>query len=185
MPVIAKLSRQLYEKLGDAVTTELVEWFNQVDIAYREELGRLNLTAMERTTDLVDRRFAEFDLKLERRFQEFEARIEQRSEARFLGLDVKHDRRFAEFETRLEQRLGAIEQRVGENDATLAGMAHQLRDQKIEMNRRFADLEARLDNRIEQVRGEMVSFKAELIKWMFLFWIGSVATTLAISQALR
>ncbi len=31
----------------------------------------------------------------------------------------------------------------------------------------------------------MVSFKAELIKWMFLFWLGSVATTLAISQALR
>jgi hypothetical protein len=31
----------------------------------------------------------------------------------------------------------------------------------------------------------MTSFKAELIKWMFLFWLGTVATTLAIVQALR
>jgi hypothetical protein len=31
----------------------------------------------------------------------------------------------------------------------------------------------------------MGSFKAELIKWMFLLWLGTVATSLAISQALR
>ena len=30
MPVTAKLSRQFYEKFGDDITNELVEWFNKV-----------------------------------------------------------------------------------------------------------------------------------------------------------
>ena len=34
MPVTAKLSRTFYERLGDDVANELVEWFNQVDAAY-------------------------------------------------------------------------------------------------------------------------------------------------------
>jgi hypothetical protein len=28
MPVTAKLSRKFYQKLGDDIATELVEWFN-------------------------------------------------------------------------------------------------------------------------------------------------------------
>jgi hypothetical protein len=42
MPVTAKLSRKFYEKLGDDITNELVEWFNQVDATYRADLRELN-----------------------------------------------------------------------------------------------------------------------------------------------
>ena len=42
MPVTAKLSRRFYEKLGDDVANELVEWFNQVDATYRADLRELN-----------------------------------------------------------------------------------------------------------------------------------------------
>lgn len=38
----AKLSRRFYEKLGDDVANELVEWFNQVDATYRVDLRELN-----------------------------------------------------------------------------------------------------------------------------------------------
>lgn len=38
----AKLSRRFYEKLGDDVANELVEWFNQVDATYRADLRELN-----------------------------------------------------------------------------------------------------------------------------------------------
>ncbi len=31
MPVTARLSRKFYEKLGDDLANELVEWFNMVD----------------------------------------------------------------------------------------------------------------------------------------------------------
>ena len=38
MPVTAKLSRKFYEKFGDDLTNELVDWFNKVDATYRTEL---------------------------------------------------------------------------------------------------------------------------------------------------
>ena len=41
MPVTAKLSRQFYERLGDEVANELVDWFNVVDAGYRQEFKDL------------------------------------------------------------------------------------------------------------------------------------------------
>ena len=73
MPVTAKLSRRFYERFGDEVTNELVEWFNQVDATYRTDLRELN-----------EINFARFDAKLEQRVARVEARIDR--------LDVKVDR---------------------------------------------------------------------------------------------
>jgi len=41
-PVTAKLSRKFYEKFGDELTNELVEWFNKVDATYRSDLRETN-----------------------------------------------------------------------------------------------------------------------------------------------
>ncbi|MGH7651128.1 MAG: hypothetical protein ACREMS_04730 [Gemmatimonadaceae bacterium] len=67
MPVTAKLSRKFYEKLGDDVANELVEWFNLVDATYRFDLRELN-----------ELNFARFDAKVEQRFAQLEARLEKR-----------------------------------------------------------------------------------------------------------
>jgi hypothetical protein len=56
VPITAKLSREFYEKFGDAVVDELVNWFNQVDATYRLDLRELN-----------ELNFARFDAKLEQR----------------------------------------------------------------------------------------------------------------------
>ena len=48
-----------YEKLGDELANELVEWFNQVDATYRTDLRELN-----------ELNFARFDAKLEQRVAE-------------------------------------------------------------------------------------------------------------------
>ncbi len=99
MPVTAKLSRKFYEKLGDDIATELVEWFNQVDASYRSDLRDFN-----------DANFARFDAKLEQRLAE----------------------------TRAEMAAG------------------------------FARADARLEQRLAEV-------KSDLLRWMFRFWLGSVA----------
>ena len=54
MPVTAKLSRRFYEKFGDEIVNELVEWLNQVDLSYRSELRETN-----------ELNFARFDSKQE------------------------------------------------------------------------------------------------------------------------
>jgi hypothetical protein len=62
MPVTAKLSRRFYERFGDDITNELVNWFNQVDATYRADLRELN-----------DLNYARFDAKLEQRIAEVRA----------------------------------------------------------------------------------------------------------------
>src|ERR671936_2645427 len=74
VPVTAKLSRKFYEKLGDDVANELVEWFNSVDATYRSDLRELN-----------ELNFARFDAKLEQRVAELDAKLEHR----LLELDAK------------------------------------------------------------------------------------------------
>src|SRR2546426_273927 len=56
MPVTAVLSKKFYEKFGEDVTNELVNWFNAVDATYRTDLRELN-----------ELNFARFDAKLEQR----------------------------------------------------------------------------------------------------------------------
>lgn len=65
MPVTAKLSQKFYEKFGDDLTNELVDWLNQVDATYRTELRELN-----------ERNFARFEAKLEQRTSEFRADLQ-------------------------------------------------------------------------------------------------------------
>lgn len=79
MPVTAKLSRRFYEKFGDDIANELVDWFNMVDATYRSELRELN-----------ELNFARFDAKLEQRVAELRSEIQ-------VGLE--------RLETRLTKRL--------------------------------------------------------------------------------
>ena len=58
----AKLSKRLYDVLGEDVANELVDWFNAVDLTYRTDLRELN-----------ELNFARFDAKLEQRLAELRA----------------------------------------------------------------------------------------------------------------
>jgi len=64
MPVTARLSKLFYERFGEQVTNEIVDWFNQVDTTYRSELRELN-----------EANFARFDAKLEQRIAELRGEI--------------------------------------------------------------------------------------------------------------
>jgi hypothetical protein len=54
MPVTARLSQKFYERLGEDLAQELVDWFNAVDATYRADLRELN-----------ELNFQRFDAKLE------------------------------------------------------------------------------------------------------------------------
>ncbi len=94
MPVTARLSQKFYEKFGDDITNELVDWFNKVDATYRADLRELN-----------EVNFARFDAKLEQRAAELDAKLEQRI------AEVKAELRagLATLEGRLLARIGLVE----------------------------------------------------------------------------
>ena len=64
MPVTARLSKLFYERFGEQVTNELVDWFNQVDATYRNELRELN-----------EANYARFEAKLEQRIAELRGEL--------------------------------------------------------------------------------------------------------------
>lgn len=68
MPVTAKLSRKFYEKFGDELTNELVEWLNSVDATYRSDLRELN----EANRAHIDARFEAFEARLEAKLARLE-----------------------------------------------------------------------------------------------------------------
>jgi hypothetical protein len=86
MPVTAKLSKLFYDRLGDAVTNELVDWMNQVDAAYKSDLKEVN-----------EQNFARFDAKLEQRIAEL--RMEMR------GIDAKIDVSMANLRASIDETL--------------------------------------------------------------------------------
>ena len=111
MPVTARLSKLFYERLGEQIAGELVDWFNQVDATYRNDLRELN-----------ELNFARFDAKLEQRLAQFEAKLEQR----FAQLDAKIDRGIAELRAELLGEIAKLdaklERRLGEQTRWLVGI---------------------------------------------------------------
>ena len=101
MPVTAKLSRRFYEKLGDDIANELVEWFNAVDATYRSDLRELN-----------ELNFDRFDAKLEQRLAELRAdlttgvaRLEAKFDTKLAEMEGRVNANFAQLESRLTKRL--------------------------------------------------------------------------------
>ena len=115
MPVTAKLSRKFYEKLGDDVANELVEWFNLVDATYRSDLRELNELNFARFDAKLEQRVAELRAEMQAGFARAEAELDRRigvlraeMQAGFETGDAKLDRRLAEMETRLTRRMFAF-----------------------------------------------------------------------------
>jgi hypothetical protein len=64
VPVTAKLSKRFYDRFGDEITNELVDWFNQVDATYKAELRELNELNWKRYEAKLDQRTGELRAEL-------------------------------------------------------------------------------------------------------------------------
>jgi len=99
---------------------------------------------------------------------------------------------FSRFDSKLEQRTVELESRIdhvaAQLDAKIDHVAAQL-DAKIDrvaaqlvakIDRVAAQLDAKIDGAAAGLRQGMGNLRAGLIKWMFVFWIGQAATTIAL-----
>jgi hypothetical protein len=93
MPIATRFSKTFYDKFGEELAQEMVDWFNQMDQTYRDDLKTLN-----------------------------------------------------------------------------------------ELN--FARFDAKLEQRVAELRIEIAALRAELVKWMFIFWLGTVGTFIAVARLL-
>lgn len=161
MPVTAKLSRKFYDTLGDDVADELVAWFNAVDLTYRTDLRELN-----------ELNHGRFIAKLAEGMTAIRADFERQT-----GL-LRSD---------FERQIGEVRSEIGhlrsEVKADTANLKSELKadtaNLKSELKRDIAEARMATEALGLQLRLEMAGQRADLIKWMFLFWVGTVAVGVA------
>jgi hypothetical protein len=133
VPVTAKLSRKFYEKLGDDIAAELVDWFNAVDATYKSDLKETNELNWER----------------------YKATLHAESSS------------LREEMTSLRGELrGEMASLRGELRGEMASLGGELREE-------MASLRGDL-------RAEMKAMQSNLMKWMFIYWSGTVATIIGL-----
>ena len=92
------------------------------------------------------------------------------NELNFARFDAKMEQRFAEFAAKTEQRFAQCEAKTEQRIAQC----------EAKMEQRFAQSDIKLEQRMAELRAgfrsALADQRAELIKWMFVFWAGNVAT---------
>jgi hypothetical protein len=97
--------------------------------------------------------------------------VEESSSQQALTLaEERFARRLAEtemrFERRLAEELGALEGR--RLNQRFADMENRI----VAVDQRVTALDKRLTEEVAKVRTELADVRADVLKWMFLFWIG-------------
>jgi hypothetical protein len=142
MPVTAKLSLAFYEKLGENVANELVDWFNAVDATYRSDLRELN----------------------ELNFARVDAKMEQRISALGSELGVKMERLEARLDARIDRLAAALENKL---DSQVAARAFAQIDARFDrMEARFETSEARFEASFQ--KGLRQNLAWSIVMWVSL-----------------
>ena len=85
---------------------------------------------------------------------------------------VKFDAEMHQMETSLDQRFAALE----------AKMESRFESLTVKLMAELSKLESRLESKIET---QIANVKAEMIRWMFVFWVGQVAAMVAMIKLLK
>lgn len=89
------------------------------------------------------------------------------------------------FERRLSEEVGGLEVRLSEKiDAGDKALSEKMSELEVRLSEKMSELEVRLSEKI--VKGDSALLakisqtKSEIIKWMFIFWVGQVGMILGI-----
>jgi Skp family chaperone for outer membrane proteins len=146
MPVTAKLSKLFYDRLGEQVANELVDWFNQVDATYRADLRELN-----------ELNFARFDAKLEQRLAELHAKLDSKIDRVTTELDAKFDSKIDRVTTELHAKF----------DSKIDRVAAELH---AKIDRVAAAADARMDARVSDLHAVLERRLGDQTRWLFVAW---------------
>jgi len=98
--------------------------------------------------------------------------LRELNDLNFARFDARLDQRVAASEAKIEQRITALEAKIEQRITALDARVDQ-RVTAIEFEQRMAQLESRMNTGFAELR-------AELLRWMFIYWGGSVVTTVGL-----
>jgi uncharacterized protein Yka (UPF0111/DUF47 family) len=81
------------------------------------------------------------------------------------------------------QETGELVEYLNTIDATYRAELERLNDLNwTRVESRIAQLETRFDQIDDRLERRLAELKAELLKWMFLFWVGTIGTVIALQS---
>jgi hypothetical protein len=104
MPITVKLSRKFYEKLGEEVTNEFVDWLNAVDQSYRSEFR-----------ELFEVHFSRFEARLAQQTAE----LRGETDSKLSVMQSRMDTGLSGMDTKLAQFAAQLRVEIAESRASL------------------------------------------------------------------
>jgi len=90
------------------------------------------------------------------------------------------------FERRLTEEVSRLDKIItGEISKLRVEMAEKFAQLETKMETKMAQLETKMETKMAQLETKMTSFKAEIIKWMFLFWLGQIVVVAGLIKLLK
>ena len=126
----------------------------------------LNAHQQDMTEDLLKR----FDARTAELLQRLDARFDQ-IDQRFERIDQRLDR--------IDQRLDRVDQRLDRVDQRF----ERIEERFDRTDEKIASLRVEMADGFGSVRAEMAGQRADIIKWMFIFWVGQAFVVLAYFRA--
>jgi len=179
VPASARLLQKLKESWGDELTQDLVSWVNEAQTVNRAELRELADLYFARAGDRLEARIALSEAR-------FGAMLDERLAASEAKFGAKLDDRIAASEAKLEARFGAkLTERIAASEATLEAKLGARLDERINgVQLEIARLGGRLDAGLAGLRAEVASQMRDQMKWMFVFWAGTIVPLAGLIVAL-
>ena len=93
----------------------------------------------------------------------------------------KFERRLSEeianLKTELIERIATSETKMAANNASLeAKLTERIANTEAKLTEKIANTETKMAENNTSLEAKMANNKAEMIKWMFIFWLGNVVT---------
>ena len=96
----------------------------------------------------------------------YRADLRDMNELNFARFDATLQQRFAEADAKWERRFAELERRWAEFSST--------------WERRFAEFDSKWEHQFAALSERMAGFEVRIIKWMFVMWIGTIGTLIAL-----
>lgn len=161
------------EAVGDDVANEFVEWFNIVDATYRNDLRETNEVNFARFRSETEAGFARADARIEVRASE----VRQEMAAGFARADAKLEQRVAEIRQEMTTGFAKADAKL---ELRTAELRQEIMQHSTALRAEIYDLRAHIDTGFEKLRTEMAQQRADLVKWMFAFWIPTAAALIGL-----
>ncbi|MEW6482011.1 MAG: coiled-coil domain-containing protein [bacterium] len=91
-----------------------------------------------------------------------------------------------EFSKKLSEEISGVKQEIALLEGKLEARISEVRAEfKVDLEREISKLDKRINEETSKLRVDIAQFKSELIKWMFLFWVGQLVCIAGLLKWIR